>query len=140
VFFEQDAIGMARPDQALFERLIGEEAQHLDAAETLAQSLGISFNASGATEPGESLARKTERTRGRCAGGPGRSCTSPPTAARCPAASPLRAAGYENYTLGDATQAPCARSGTARPTRLSRRLAFGCPAPLCANCGLRWSL
>ena len=58
VYFNNDAIGMARPDQALFERLTRDEQQHLDAATELARSLGISFNASGATEPGESLARK----------------------------------------------------------------------------------
>src|SRR5204862_6621239 len=33
VFFEPAAIGMARPDQALFARLTREEQQHLDAAD-----------------------------------------------------------------------------------------------------------
>src|SRR5215813_5727134 len=60
VYFDSDAIGMARPDQALFERLTREEQHHLDAATELAVSLGIAFNASGATEPGESLARKAD--------------------------------------------------------------------------------
>src|SRR5262249_56244091 len=53
VFFEQDAIGMAKPDQALFEKLTAAEAVHLRGAKTLAQSLGLSFSASGAaSEPG----------------------------------------------------------------------------------------
>ena len=61
VYFDDDAIGMARPDQALFERLTRAEQQHVDAATELASSLGISFNASGATEPGESLTRRTDK-------------------------------------------------------------------------------
>src|SRR5262247_2771700 len=62
VYFDEDAIGLARPDQALFERLTREEQGHLDAATRLARSLAISFNASGATEPGQSLARSAEKT------------------------------------------------------------------------------
>src|SRR6478735_1089511 len=52
VFFDEAAIGKARPDQALFEHLSKEEAGHLAAAEAQAKALGIIFNASGATEPG----------------------------------------------------------------------------------------
>src|SRR5262249_25655153 len=50
VYFDHDAIGLARPDQALFEQLTRENQHHLDAATKLAESLGITFNASGATE------------------------------------------------------------------------------------------
>src|SRR5580658_9149579 len=58
VFFAENAIGMARPDQALYEQLSGEEAIHIDRAATLAQTLGITFSASGgASEPGVSLKR-----------------------------------------------------------------------------------
>ena len=53
VFFEQDAISRARPDQALYEQLSGEEAVALAEAEALAGSLGMTFSASGAaSEPG----------------------------------------------------------------------------------------
>ncbi len=53
VFFDESAIGKARPDQALFERLTQEEAAYLKQAEDLARSLGVTFSASGAaTEPG----------------------------------------------------------------------------------------
>ena len=58
VFCEEAPIGMARPDQALFDRLSREESRHLAAAQEQAATLGISFNASGAAEPGESLALK----------------------------------------------------------------------------------
>src|SRR5262249_22291660 len=44
VFFERDAIGHARPDQALFEQMTRDEAAHLEAATALARSLGISFS------------------------------------------------------------------------------------------------
>src|SRR5215469_2144458 len=53
VFFDQSAIGKARPDQALFERLTQREAAYLKEAEDLARSLGLTFSASGAaSEPG----------------------------------------------------------------------------------------
>ena len=62
VFFDEDAIGLARPDQALFERMTREESEHLRAAEDLARELGVSFSASGAaSEPGLSLERTDEQ-------------------------------------------------------------------------------
>src|SRR5271170_3876884 len=58
VFFEENAIGKARPDQALYEQLSGEEARYIDRAAALAKSLGVTFSASGAAaEPGLSLKR-----------------------------------------------------------------------------------
>src|ERR1700735_5098917 len=55
VFFEENAIGMARADQALYEQLSREEASHLDRATAIAAALGITFSASGAaSEPGMS--------------------------------------------------------------------------------------
>src|SRR5215470_1160613 len=56
VFFAENAIGKARPDQALYEQLSREEASHIDRAAEIAASLGITFSASGAaSEPGMSL-------------------------------------------------------------------------------------
>src|ERR1700683_5550390 len=58
VFFTDKAIGLARPDQALYEQLSGEEAVHIERAAALAKSLGVTFSASGAAaEPGMSLKR-----------------------------------------------------------------------------------
>ena len=58
VFFKDDAIGLARPDQALYEQLSDEEAVHIERATALADELGIAFSASGgASEPGVSLKR-----------------------------------------------------------------------------------
>src|SRR5258705_7042442 len=48
VFFENDAIGMARPDQALYEHMTRDEAAHLEAANEFAPAHGITFSASGA--------------------------------------------------------------------------------------------
>ncbi len=142
VFYEQGAVGMARPDQALFERLGAEETQHLRAAEALAAELGISFNASGATEPGESLARKVETS-------PWSLCRRPWSVMYFTAngralpccIAPFAQKGYENYTLGDATQASL-REIWNGPAYQSFRNALQSDAPpkSCANCGLRWSL
>jgi MoaA/NifB/PqqE/SkfB family radical SAM enzyme len=142
VFFDQAAIGMARPDQALFERLTVEEQQHLDTAEELARSLGISFNASGATEPGESLARKADNN-------PWSLCRRPWTVMYFTAngralpccIAPFAQKGYANYTLGDATQATLHEIWNG-PAYQAFRAALHSDAPphSCANCGLRWSL
>jgi radical SAM protein with 4Fe4S-binding SPASM domain len=142
VFFDEAAVGMARPDQALFERLGVEETQHLRAAEALAAELGISFNASGATEPGESLARKAETS-------PWSLCRRPWSVMYFTAngrslpccIAPFSHKGYENYTLGDATQASL-REIWNGPAYQAFRNALQSDAPprSCANCGLRWSL
>jgi len=142
VFFEEESIGMARPDQALFERLETQESRHLEAAEALARSLGISFNASGATEPEESLARKADKN-------PWSLCRRPWTVMYFTAngralpccIAPFSQKGYENYTLGNATQASL-REIWNGPAYQSFRDALLSDAPpkSCANCGLRWSL
>jgi len=142
VYFDDDAIGMARPDQALFERLTRAEQQHVDAATELASSLGISFNASGATEPGESLTRRTDKN-------PWSLCRRPwavmyftanGRALPC-CIAPFSQRGYENYTLGDATQESLREiwSGPAYQ-KFRAALQSDAPAKACANCGLRWSL
>src|SRR6202521_3424661 len=106
VFFDEGAIGMATPDQALFERMPREEAHYLKEAEDLALSLGLTFSASGAaSEPGLSLRKNTEDQ-------PWSLCRRPWTlmyftangrALPC-CIAPFSQRGYEHYTLGDATQ------------------------------------
>jgi MoaA/NifB/PqqE/SkfB family radical SAM enzyme len=142
VFCEDRPIGMARPDQALFERLSREESQHLAAAEEQAAALGISFNGSGATEPGESLARKADRN-------PWSLCRRPwavmyftanGRALPC-CIAPFSQHGYENYTLGDATQETLREIWNGARYRSFREgLLSDTPPQACANCGLRWSL
>jgi MoaA/NifB/PqqE/SkfB family radical SAM enzyme len=143
VFFDQNAIGMARPDQALYEHLSNDEAQHLEQAAALAQSLGLTFSASGAAaEPGMSLRRSDE-------GSPWSMCRRPWTVMYITAngralpccIAPFSQRGYDNYTLGDATQDHL-RTIWNGPAYANFRAALlsSTPPPACANCGLRWSL
>jgi MoaA/NifB/PqqE/SkfB family radical SAM enzyme len=143
VFFEDDAIGHARPDQALYERMTQEDAVLIEQATALARARGIMFGASGAvSEPGMSLKRHDD-------GSPWSMCRRPWTVMYFTAngralpccIAPFSQRGYENYTLGDATQRslPEIWNGDAyqafREALLSDR-----PPAACASCGLRWSL
>jgi len=143
VFFNENAIGKARPDQALYEQLSGEEAIHIERAAAVAKSLGVTFSASGAAaEPGMSLKRQDN-------GSPWSLCRRPWTVMYFTAngralpccIAPFSQRGYENYTLGDATQQTLREIwngeayGSFRDALLSDQ-----PPAACAGCGLRWSL
>jgi MoaA/NifB/PqqE/SkfB family radical SAM enzyme len=143
VFFDQDAIGHARPDQSLFERLTREDARHLEEAEELARSLGIAFSASGgASEPGMSLKKADDKS-------PWSLCRRPWTlmyftangrALPC-CIAPFSQHGYAHYTLGDATQQTLREIWNGPAYQAFRRaLHSDAPPRACANCGLRWSL
>jgi MoaA/NifB/PqqE/SkfB family radical SAM enzyme len=143
VYFDQDAIGMARPDQALFDTLSREEAGYLEQAEELARSLGVTFSASGAvSEFGASLKKAED-------GSPWTLCRRPWSlmyftangrALPC-CIAPFSQRGYENYTLGDATREslPAIWNG-ARYQAFRQALLSTSPPAACASCGLRWSL
>ena len=143
VFFDEKAIGLARPDQALFEQLTKADAAYLAEAEDLARSLGIRFSASGAaSEPGSSLRKTGDAS-------PWSLCRRPWTlmyftangrAIPC-CIAPFSQRGYEHYTLGDATQ-QCLREMWNGPAYQKFRSALlsETPPQACANCGLRWSL
>jgi MoaA/NifB/PqqE/SkfB family radical SAM enzyme len=134
--------GLAAPDQALFERLTQAEAGHIAAAEATARRLGIAFNASGATEPGTSLAKRTKDQ-------PWSLCRRPWTlmyftahgrAIPC-CIAPFSMRGYDHFTLGDATQESLRSIWNGERYReFRRRLLSDDPPPTCGNCGLRWSL
>jgi MoaA/NifB/PqqE/SkfB family radical SAM enzyme len=143
VFFARDSIGMARPDQALYEQLSGDEAVHIDRAAALAKTLGVTFSASGAaSEPGLSLKRSDS-------GSPWSLCRRPWTVMYFTAngralpccIAPFSQRGYENYTLGDATQQTLQQiwSGPAY-SDFRKALLSDKPPEACASCGLRWSL
>jgi MoaA/NifB/PqqE/SkfB family radical SAM enzyme len=143
VFFEGDAIGLARPDQALYEQMTRDEAVHLEAATALAHSYGMTFSASGAaSEPGMSLKRHDD-------GSPWSLCRRPWTVMYFTAngralpccIAPFSQRGYENYTLGDATQQTLQEIWTGTAYHSFREaLLSNAPPAACANCGLRWSL
>jgi MoaA/NifB/PqqE/SkfB family radical SAM enzyme len=143
VFFDAGAIGMARPNQALFECMTREDAAHLTAAEDLARLLGVTFSASGAaSEPGTSLKKSHDPS-------PWSLCRRPWTlmyftangrALPC-CIAPFSQHGYENYTLGDATRQSLSEIWDGAAYRQFRAaLLSEQPAACCANCGLRWSL
>ncbi len=143
VFFDVNAIGKARPDQALYAQLSREEAGHIDRAAEIAGSLGVTFSASGAaSEPGMSLKRSDS-------GSPWSMCRRPWTVMYITAngralpccIAPFSQRGYENYTLGDATQQTLREIWTGEAYRDFRRgLLSDKPPAACASCGLRWSL
>jgi MoaA/NifB/PqqE/SkfB family radical SAM enzyme len=143
VFFADDAVGMARPDQALYEQLSRDETSHIERAAEVAAALGVTFSASGAaSEPGMSLKRRDN-------GSPWSLCRRPWTVMYITAngralpccIAPFSQRGYENYTLGDATQQTLREIWSGEAYRDFRKgLLSDQPPAACANCGLRWSL
>ena len=143
VYFEDGAIGKARPDQALFEKMEAEDSAYLREAAALATARGMTFSASGAaSEPGESLAMAASSN-------PWSLCRRPWTVMYFTAngralpccIAPFSQRGYEHYTLGDATRESLAQIWNgARYKQFREALHSDKPADACANCGLRWSL
>jgi MoaA/NifB/PqqE/SkfB family radical SAM enzyme len=143
VFFDTDAIGKARPDQALYEQLTREETVFIDRATEVAKSLGVTFSASGAaSEPGLSLKRQDN-------GSPWSLCRRPWTVMYFTAngralpccIAPFSQRGYENYTLGDATQQTLREIWTGPAySEFRKALLSDKPPAACGSCGLRWSL
>jgi MoaA/NifB/PqqE/SkfB family radical SAM enzyme len=134
--------GLARPESALFEQVNASEQACLREAATLARSLGIAFNASGATEPGTSLRRQRDDQ-------PWSPCRRPWTlmyftahgkALPC-CIAPFSLRGYDSFTLGDATQQSLRDIWNGpRYQEFRRALLSEQPPAACARCGLRWSL
>ncbi|MFG1238779.1 radical SAM protein [Xanthobacter autotrophicus DSM 597] len=143
VFFEQEAIGRARPDQALYEQINTDEAAYIAEAARVAAELGMVFSASGAaSEPGMSLKRPED-------GSPWSMCRRPWTVMYFTAngralpccIAPFSQRGYENYTLGDAKTQPLSDIWHGDAYKAFRAgLLSETPPAACANCGLRWSL
>ena len=140
--FDDLGRGLAREDSSLFERARQDEQAAIDAAQALGRGLGVSIDASGATEPGISLKRGAGET-------PWSACRRPWSlmyftahgrALPC-CIAPFSARGYETYTLGDATQETLRDiwNGAAYQTFRAALLSDAPPKP-CQNCGLRWSL
>lgn len=140
--FDAAGYGMARSDLSLFESTRAEEWAAIEAAQALGATLGVTLDASGATEPGLSLQRQPgDRAWSACrrpwslmyftAHGRALPCCIAPFSVR----------GYANYTLGDATQHDLREIWNSPEYQdfRSKLLSDAPPSP-CANCGLRWSL
>jgi len=140
--YDETGYGLARAASALFEQTRAEEDEAIAAAQSIAATLGIKLNASGATEPGLSLKNQAEER-------PWSTCRRPWSlmyftahgrALPC-CIAPFSARGYENYTLGDATQSTLRDIWNSPAYRNFRTSLLGeAPPKPCENCGLRWSL
>jgi len=140
--FDERGYGIARPDSSLFERTQVEEQAAIEAAVALGAGLGVTLDASGATEPGLSL-KRTQQDQ------PWSLCRRPWSlmyftahgrALPC-CIAPFSARGYDSYTLGNATQQSLREiwNGPAYRQFRSGLLSDTPPKP-CQGCGLRWSL
>jgi MoaA/NifB/PqqE/SkfB family radical SAM enzyme len=141
VFFPASAQGLARESSALFERLSNADCASIASAKQLADSLGVRFEASGATEPGTSVRHSEQQTWAHCrrpwtvmyftAHGRALPCCI----------APFSHPGYKHYTLGDATVQTLREIWNGSSYRAFREaLLADRPPPTCASCGLRWSL
>ncbi len=140
--FDAVGFGKARSEYSLFEQTQQQEQAAIEAAQTVGAECGVTLDASGATEPGLSLKRSVDDK-------PWATCRRPWSllyftahgrALPC-CIAPFSARGYENYTLGDATQQTLREIWNSPAYRGFRTslLSETPPAP-CQNCGLRWSL
>jgi MoaA/NifB/PqqE/SkfB family radical SAM enzyme len=140
--FDEAGYGMARADASLFEQTQADEQASIATAQAVGATLGVTLDASGATEPGLSLKQQVDDK-------PWATCRRPWSlmyftahgrALPC-CIAPFSVRGYSNYTLGDATQDSLRDIWNSPAYRDFRSSLLGetPPAP-CQNCGLRWSL
>ena len=142
VYFENNPIGLARPESSLFEKHDSEEGKYLLEAEKIAARLGVFFDASGAAEPEASLRRLDADT-------PWSLCRRPWSLMYFTAhgrvlpccIAPFSMHGYDNFTLGNAKTTPVREIWNgAEYQNFREALLSDCPPQACAGCGLRWSL
>ena len=143
VFFDAEPVGLARSDQALFERLVAEEAEILAEADAEARRLGVKLSASGAaSEPGLSLMQTTRDNPWSLCGRPWTLMYVTANGRALPCCiAPFSQHGYANYTLGDAaSESLDAIWNGARYQAFRAALQSDTPPASCSSCGLRWSL
>jgi MoaA/NifB/PqqE/SkfB family radical SAM enzyme len=142
VFFHENPIGLARSESALFEKTSSQEEEIIRRAEEVARELGVTFSASGATEPRASVKQRREDQ-------PWSLCRRPWTVMYFTATgralpcciAPFSMHGYDSFTLGDATRQSLREIWNGdRYVEFRASLMSSHPPRACANCGLRWSL
>jgi MoaA/NifB/PqqE/SkfB family radical SAM enzyme len=140
--FDDLGRGLARAQSSLFEKTQQEEEEAIAAAEAIGRTLGVTIDASGATEPGTSLKRGAEAQ-------PWSGCRRPWSVMYFTAhgralpccIAPFSARDYASYTLGDATQQSLRDIWNGAAYQQFRTaLTSDVPPRPCQNCGLRWSL
>jgi MoaA/NifB/PqqE/SkfB family radical SAM enzyme len=130
------------PEQSLFATLEQRQAALIEECEWLATDLGLTFRASGATTPHESVAIKGAH--------PWQGCyrpwalmyiTATGTALPC-CIAPFATTDYQQIMLGNVFDRPLAEVWNDRPYQELRAAVLGeQPAPWpCQHCGVRWSL
>jgi MoaA/NifB/PqqE/SkfB family radical SAM enzyme len=139
--FDEAGFGMARAESSLFEATQAAEQAAIAQAQAIGAELGVTLDASGATEPGLSLKRQGDA--------PWTGCRRPWSlmyftahgrALPC-CIAPFSARGYETYTLGDARSQTLDEIWNGPAYRDFRTALLGDDPPKpCKNCGLRWSL
>jgi MoaA/NifB/PqqE/SkfB family radical SAM enzyme len=144
VFFEDSdsGEGLARSGQALFGRIDAEEANLVAEAQSVAQEFGISFYASGAASPEDSLMPR-ESTQ------PWSLCRRPWSLMYITAngnvlpccIAPFSEKDYDSIILGNAFERPLMEIWNDYLYQKFRTdLLSPAPAHACQNCGVRWSL
>ena len=139
--FDESGFGMARQESSLFEQTEAAETEAIASAQAIGAELGVTLDASGATEPSLSLVQHGET--------PWSGCRRPWSlmyftahgrALPC-CIAPFSARGYETYTLGNAkTESLADLWNGAAYQDFRTALMSGTPPKPCQNCGLRWSL
>jgi MoaA/NifB/PqqE/SkfB family radical SAM enzyme len=134
--------GLARPSSSLFESIDAAERGKIKEAKQVAAELGVFFDASGATDPEESLTRTID-------GKPWSMCRRPWSLMYLTAhgralpccIAPFSMRGYDSFTLGNAKTQSLAEIWNGEAYRGFREeLLSDTPPGPCTNCGLRWSL
>jgi MoaA/NifB/PqqE/SkfB family radical SAM enzyme len=139
---EMAATATAHAHNALYGTLEAQQAALIRECEALAQRLGVTFQASGATTPGESVAVKS--------GQPWQGCYRPWSLTYITAngsvlpccIAPFATVDYPQIVLGDAFARPFEQIWNDQPYRALREAVLSDdPAPWpCQHCGVRWSL
>jgi MoaA/NifB/PqqE/SkfB family radical SAM enzyme len=140
--YDEAGFGMARAESSLFESTQSDEQASIDEAVAIGRTLGVTLDASGATEPGLSLKKQADDA-------PWSLCRRPWSlmyftahgrALPC-CIAPFSARNYDTYTLGHATSQSLAEMWNGQAYQDFRRaLLSETPPKPCQNCGLRWSL
>jgi MoaA/NifB/PqqE/SkfB family radical SAM enzyme len=144
VFFDEPMHenSLARAESAIFEHTTEREEALIREAESVALELGVTFSASGAVDPGESIRMAQSDA-------PWSLCRRPWSLMYITAngrvlpccIAPFSMKGYGAFTLGDATQSSLRDIWNgAEYQRFRDGLLTSSPPPACSNCGLRWSL
>jgi MoaA/NifB/PqqE/SkfB family radical SAM enzyme len=139
--FDEAGFGLASAEHSLFEQAEEGEMAAIEAAQAIGAELGVTLDASGASEPSVSLKQHGEK--------PWAGCRRPWSlmyftahgrALPC-CIAPFSARGYETYTLGDAkTQSLDEMWNGPAYQNFREQLVSDTPPKPCQNCGCRWSL